>query len=111
MVSLALLAGDHADVWHHESLAHLNLEFAHAVVPALAAEVVTELDAAAIRLGVPRQITLRISRHVYELSMGDGRSQFAGIAHLSRVGDDLTNWVVFEPTPPALNSRTAVVAT
>ncbi len=111
MVSRALLAGEYADVGHHESLAHLNLELAHEVAPALAAAGVTELDAAAIRLAVPRQITQRISRHVYELSSGDGRPQFAGIAYLSRLGDDLTNWAVFEPTPPALDSPIAVVAT
>jgi hypothetical protein len=72
---------------------------------------VTELDAAAIRLAVPRQITQRISRHVYEVSSGDARPQFAGIAYLSRLGDDLTNWAVFKPTPPAPDSPIAVVAT
>ena len=111
MVSRALLVGEYADVGHHESLVHLNTELAHEVAPALAAAGVTELDTAAIRLAVPRQITQRISRHVYELSRGDGRPQFSGTAYLSRLGDDLTNWAVFEPTPPALDSPIAVAAT
>ena len=111
MVSRALLVGEYADVGHHESLVHLNTELAHEVAPALAAAGVTELDTAAIRPAVPRQITQRSSRHVYELSRGDGRPQFSGIACLSRLGDDLTELAVLEPTPPALDSPIAVAAT
>jgi len=111
MVSRAFLAGEYADVGQHASLAHLNLELAYEVTPALAAAGVKELDAAAIRLAVPRQITQRISRHVYEMSMAGGRPRFAGITYLSRLGDDLTNWAIFEPTPPAVESPIAVVAT
>jgi hypothetical protein len=55
-----------------------------------------DLDAAAIRLVAPRRLTQRMSRTIYECSDGDSR-QYSGIAYLSRFGDEIQNWAIFEP--------------
>jgi RES domain len=51
-----------------------------------------DFDAAAIRLRAPRPFTQEISRLVYERPEG-----FAGIRYGSRLGDDVSNWALFEP--------------
>jgi hypothetical protein len=33
---------------------------------------------------------------VYERTLPDGRPAFAGIVYRSRLGDNLTNWAIFE---------------
>ena len=38
----------------------------------------------------------RMSRTIYECSVGD-RRQYSGIAYLSRFGDEIQNWAIFEP--------------
>lgn len=60
-----------------------------------------DLDAAAIRLSLPRALTQAVSRYIYDIG------RFDGICYRSRYGDDLENWAVFEPftaihpqTPP-----------
>lgn len=82
-----------ADVGHARSLACLSA--------ALAAEVVRygldDLDAAAIRASVPRGFTQEVSRHVYECTEEQGDRSFQGIGYLSRLGDDIRNWAIFEP--------------
>jgi hypothetical protein len=82
-----------ADVGHARSLVCLRT--------ALAAEVVryglVDLDAAAIRAAVPRGFTQEISRYVYERTDEQGDGAFRGIAYLSRLGDDIRNWAIFEP--------------
>jgi RES domain-containing protein len=59
---------------------------------------VPELDAAAIRTGVPRAFTQEVSRLVFECATGTGAQQFAGISYRSRLGDEITNWAIFEPS-------------
>jgi hypothetical protein len=54
-----------------------------------------EIDGAAIRMKAPRALTMAISRHVYE-SMTSNGGLFAGIFYLSRWGDDLHNYALFE---------------
>jgi hypothetical protein len=62
---------------------------------ALAATVVghglDDLDAAAIRMSLPRAFTQAVSRYVYD------SGQFDGVCYRSRYGDDIENWAVFEP--------------
>jgi hypothetical protein len=85
--------GTFADVGHARSLAHLR--------SALAAEIVRhgldDLDAAAIRARVPRAFTQQVSRYVYECTDQQGGRAFQGIGYLSRLGDDIGNWAIFEP--------------
>jgi len=92
-IGTASLRGVYADVGHSDSLAVLRT--------ALAARLVhhdlKDLDASSIRLTVPRRFTQEISRYVYERTEPHGDRSFSGIAYLSRLGDDLRNWAIFEP--------------
>lgn len=54
-----------------------------------------EVDAAAIRLTVPRTFTQAVSRYVFESVAGDGKP-FAGIFYRSRLGDDIDCLALFE---------------
>lgn len=95
VVGRAALVGDYADVGHHESLAELR--------GALAARVVHhrlhELDAATIRLTAPRAFTQEVSRYVFDQTLA-GQRRWNGISYLSKHGDDLRNWTIFEPAAP-----------
>lgn len=110
VVSRAIVTGEFADVGQHGSLAYLQQEMSGELGSELARAGVEELDAAAIRLRVPRELTQQISRHVYEQSTADGLARFAGIAYRSRLGDDLINWAIFEPTPPVVRMPFTVLA-
>ncbi len=94
-VGRATLVGDYADVGHHESLAELRA--------ALAARVVHhglhDLDAATLRLTAPRAFTQDVSRYVFGQTAG-GERRWNGLAYLSKHGDDLQNWAIFEPADP-----------
>ncbi len=92
-----VLVGDYADIGHHESLTELR--------DGLAARVVHhglhDLDAATIRLTAPRAFTQDVSRYVFTQS-ADGQRRWNGLAYLSKHGDDLQNWAIFEPAAPEL---------
>ena len=55
-----------------------------------------DLDAGDIRARAPRRFTQEISRFVYIQSIR-GQAAFVGIRYASRLGDELTNWAIFEP--------------
>lgn len=55
----------------------------------------SQMDAAVIRQKAPRRFTQRISRFVFE-STGQQGALFAGICYLSRHGDDVDNYALFE---------------
>ena len=59
-----------------------------------------DLDAGAIRRA-PRAFTQEMSRYVFEHGRDDADQAVAGVRYLSRVGDELVNWAVFEPNDPA----------
>ena len=89
--------GAFVDVGHSDSVAHLRT--------ALAARVLhygfDDLDAGELRRRVPRAFTQEISRHIFERARdADGRPA-AGIRYLSRLGDELVNWAIFETAPPS----------
>jgi hypothetical protein len=68
----------------------------------------SEIDAAAVRLSAPRRFTQEVSRLIYEWREEHGG--FAGICYRSRLGDQFTNWAIFEPPPaaqPALEGESA----
>jgi hypothetical protein len=89
----ASIAGTFADVGHSASLARIRRQLG----VRLARYRLPDLDGSAIRLRAPRRLTQEISRWVYEQTAADGRRAFAGIAYLSRLGDELRNWAIFEP--------------
>lgn len=72
---------------------------------ALAARVVHhglhDLDAATLRLTAPRAFTQDVSRYVFAQTAG-GESRWNGLSYLSKHGDDLQNWTIFEPGAPAV---------
>lgn len=88
----ATFDGDCVAVGHSSSLAWLAIQMADR----LAEYSIDELDAAAIRLSLPRAFTQEISRRVFEITAG-GRRRYAGIAYQSRLGDEFENWAIFEP--------------
>ncbi len=94
-VGRGALAGDYADLGHHESLVELRT--------ALAARVVHyglhDLDASAIRLSAPRAFTQEVARYVFDQT-AIGQRRWNGLSYLSKHGDDLRNWAIFEPTTP-----------
>jgi hypothetical protein len=88
-------AGDYADVGHHESVAELRT--------ALAARVVHhglhDLDAATLRLSAPRAFTQEVARYIFDQTAA-GQRRWNGLSYLSKHGDDLRNWAIFEPATP-----------
>ena len=75
------------DISHSQSLAHLRHHLAHRLVHFG----LDDLDAGDIRKRTPRALTQEVSRYVFERP-----EAFAGIRYLSRLGDDLANWAIFE---------------
>ncbi|NNL85259.1 MAG: RES domain-containing protein, partial [Myxococcales bacterium] len=80
-VGTAQATGSFVDVGHSRSLAELR----RLLASRLAQYGVADLDAAAIRLAVPRALTQEISRAIYGLSTEAGERRFAGIAYRSRL--------------------------
>jgi hypothetical protein len=75
------------DISHSQSLAHLRERLA----VRLLAFGLDDLDAGDIRKRTPRALTQEVSRYVFERPQA-----FAGVRYLSRLGDELTNWGIFE---------------
>jgi RES domain len=67
--------------------------------PVALAAALDDLDAGDIRARAPRRFTQEISRYVFAQAV-DGAQAFAGIRYASRLGDEFTNWAVFEPNEP-----------
>ena len=48
---------------------------------------------------------MEISRYIYDQSSPQGQPRFAGVSYLSKLGDNLWNWALFESAtsdpPPA----------
>ena len=75
------------DISHSQSLAHLR----HHLAARLVHYDLDDLDAGDIRKRTPRALTQEVSRYVFERP-----EAFAGIRYLSRLGDELANWGIFE---------------
>jgi hypothetical protein len=91
----ARVEGRFVDVADTTSLATLRTALAASAIR----HGLDEIDAATIRLRAPRAFTQQVSRFVYE--QRDDRGAFAGIRYRSRLGDDVSNWALFEPAPDA----------
>jgi hypothetical protein len=96
-VGRGALVGDYADVGHHESLTELRQALAARVVH----HALHDLDAATIRLSAPRSFTQDVSRYVFAQT-ADGQRRWNGLTYLSKHGDDLQNWAIFEPAAPEI---------
>ncbi len=87
------LMGSYCEIAHSDSLAWLRTAMAARLVHYGLAD----LDAASVRLSVPRRFTQEIGRRIYELADERGERRFAGLRYLSRLGDEIENWAIFEP--------------
>ena len=87
------ISGDFVDIGDTRSLTTLRT--------ALAARAIhygmNDIDAATIRRDAPRRFTQEISRFVYQWRAD--HDTCAGICYRSRLGDQYTNWAIFEPSP------------
>ncbi|SHX96086.1 Uncharacterised protein [Mycobacteroides abscessus subsp. abscessus] len=91
LVSAADMAGCFAAVGSHTSLPALRQQFwGHARRAGL-----PDFDAAAIRIGEPRELTQAISSWIYNLVTPDGEP-LSGIQFHSRHGDGLLLWAIYE---------------
>ena len=92
-------------IGHSESLAHLR--------SALAARLLhyglDDLDAGEIRRA-PRPFTQEISRYVFETGYDEHGATLDGIRYLSRLGDEIVNWAIFEGTDPQEQTNAAIEA-
>lgn len=95
-IGSAELIGTFCDVGHADSLAHLREHLA----PRLLHYGMDDLDAGDIRTRAPRRLTQEVSRHVFLQTSTSGEPAFAGIRYGSRLGDNLSNWAIFEPNQP-----------
>jgi hypothetical protein len=77
-----------ADVAHSDSIAHLRTALAKRLVH----YGLEDFDGGDLRARAPRALTQEISRYVYDQG-------FAGLRYPSRLGDDITNWALFEVPP------------
>lgn len=55
-----------------------------------------DLDAGELRRRVPRGLTQEVSRYLFEHGSNPHGDPVAGIRYLSRLGDELDNWAIFE---------------
>jgi hypothetical protein len=88
--------GPFADVGHSTSLAHLRAVFARR----LAQYQLDDLDGGDLRRRAPRAFTQEVSRYVFEHGATSDGQPLLGIHYLSRLGDDIDNWAIFEGTEP-----------
>jgi hypothetical protein len=97
------LIGEFCDIGHSASIVHLR-----AALAALLSDYgLDDLDAGNIRLRVPRAFTQEISRYIFEQT-DQGQPAYAGIRYGSRLGDELTNWAIFEPNQPVDCEQTEI---
>jgi hypothetical protein len=85
--------GRFVDIGDARSLATLRVHLAARAIH----HGLTEIDAATIRLHVPRRFTQEVSRLVY--GWGEKQDGFAGIRYQSRLGDQFADWAIFEQSP------------
>jgi hypothetical protein len=97
----AAVPGSFVDIGDAGSLATLRVHLAARAIH----YGLSEIDAATIRLDVPRRFTQEVSRLIYEWHEEHGGC--AGIRYRSRLGDQFVNWAIFEPPPDSRpNART-----
>ena len=88
--------GPFADIGHSRGLAELRVALASRLVH----YGLDDLDAGDVRRRAPRAFTQEISRYVFERGVTDEGEPLIGIRYLSRLGDEIENWAIFEGTEP-----------
>jgi hypothetical protein len=88
--------GPFADIGQSSSVAHLRAALASRVVH----YGLEDLDAGDLRRRAPRAFMQEISRYVFERGVAEDGEPLLGIRYLSRLGDDIENWAIFEGSEP-----------
>ena len=88
--------GPFADIGQSNSVAHLRAALARRLVH----YGLEDLDVGELRRRSPRAFTQEISRYVFERGVAPDGERLLGIRYLSRLGDDIENWAIFEGTEP-----------
>jgi hypothetical protein len=88
--------GPFADIGQSSSLAHLRAGLAGRLVH----YGLEDLDGGELRRRAPRAFTQEISRYVFEHGVAEDGERLLGIRYLSRLGDDVENWAIFEGSEP-----------
>ncbi|MGB9415548.1 MAG: RES domain-containing protein [Acidobacteriaceae bacterium] len=99
LIGTAQTDGEYADVYAPGWIALLRRELASTAV----ALGLSEIDAATLQAGRPRQLTQEASLVVF-------RRGLDGIFYRSRYGHSVENWAIFEPFPLRNTSAKAIVA-
>jgi hypothetical protein len=99
LIGTAQTDGEYADVYAPGWIALLRRELASTAV----ALGLSEIDAATLQAGRPRQLTQEASLVVF-------RRGLDGIFYRSRYGHSVENWAIFEPFPLRNTSANAIVA-
>ena len=99
LIGTAQADGQYADIYAPEWIALLRRDLASTAI----ALGLSELDAATLQAGRPRQLTQEASLVVF-------RHGLDGIFYRSRYGHSIENWAIFEPFPLSNMSATAIVA-
>jgi hypothetical protein len=97
LLGAARHAGGFVDLGHSDSLAHLREALAERVLH----HGLDDLDAGDIRRRAPRRLTQEISREAFEHGRDEQGVAVAGVRYLSRLGDEIVNWAMFEPNEPS----------
>jgi hypothetical protein len=97
LLGTARHSGGFVDLGHSDSLAHLRMALADRVLH----HGLDDLDAGDVRRRAPRRLTQEISRYLFERGRDDDGAAVAGVRYLSRLGDELVNWAIFEPNDPS----------
>jgi hypothetical protein len=88
--------GPFADIGQSSAVAHLRAALASRLVH----YGLDDLDAGDLRRRAPRAFTQEISRYVFERGVAEDGEPLLGIRYLSRLGDDIENWAIFEDSEP-----------
>jgi len=103
-IGTAAHEGRFVDVGHSDSVAHLR--------SALAAQLLhhglEDLDAGDLRRRAPRRFTQELSRYVFETGYDEAGATLAGIRYLSRLGDEIVNWAIFEGADPEAQTNASI---
>ena len=96
MIGTAKHDGPFADIGQSSSLADLRAALASRLVH----YGLDDLDAGDLRRRAPRAFTQEISRYVFERGVTEDGERLLGIRYLSRLGDEIENWAIFEGSEP-----------
>jgi hypothetical protein len=104
LLGTARHGGGFVDLGHSGSLAHLRAALADRVLH----HGLDDLDAGDVRRRAPRRLTQEISRYLFAHGRDKSGDAVVGVRYLSRLGDELVDWAIFEPNDPSDDMSVAI---